>query len=876
MKKTPENTFVLIDGNAIIHRAYHAIPPLNTKEGQVVNAVYGFGSILIRVLKELSPTHMVVTFDLPGGTFRDEIYEDYKANRKKADDDLYDQIPLIHDLVEAFNIPIVEVEGFEADDCIGTLAAKVEKGSSDTRVIIVTGDKDTFQLIDDNVTVHTMRKGISDIVHYDRDAVMDRYGGLTPEQIIDLKAIMGDASDNIKGVKGIGEKGAIVLLSQFKTLDGIYEAIDAGDPAIKGAALKKLIADKENAYMSQELATIRLDVPIKESFKDFKRKPVNEEVLLKMLQEFEFTSLLNRIPGMKNKVKVAPRKQVKVVDVTAESLNQVIEQIGKNDSVAVVVLASDKCFLDAKIIGVALVDKENSWYVPAKLKGWKKVLQTNARYLGVDTKETIKQLVQNGVEPPENFFDISLGSYLLHSESRAHDLTALALKYLGEKIDTDAKQESLFGKSSAQLANEAQAIYTITKHIDKEMKRVEVVGLYEKIDGPLVRVLANMEMEGVALDSSVLSEIAKRIDARLEDLTVKIHKAAGKDFNINSSTQLREVLFIEMGLPTEGIKKGKTGYSTAAQELEKLRDFDPIIAHIEEYRELMKLKTTYVDVLPTLAHKSTGRIHTTFNQTVAATGRLSSSDPNLQNIPIRTEEGRKIREAFVAEKGNVLVAADYSQIELRIVASLAQDKTMIEVFNAGEDIHTTTAAKIHGVSVDNVTKEMRRSAKEVNFGVLYGMGAFGLAQRTGISRGEAQEFIDKYFEAFSGVKKYIDETLALAKKNGYVETLFGRRRYVPELNSPNFQLRAAGERMAVNHPIQGTAADLIKLAMIELDKDSNVRMLLQVHDELIFEVKKSEADALVKKVKKVMEGVMELRVPIIVHAGVGSSWGSAK
>ncbi len=879
MAQNTPNTFVILDGHAIIHRAYHAIPPLKTKDGRVVNAVYGFASILLRVLKELSPTHIAVTFDLAGPTFRHEQYEDYKATREKADDELYEQIPLIYDLVNAFNITIYEKEGFEADDCIGTLVKKVRKEKDATNTIIVTGDMDALQLVDDHVVVNTMRKGMSDLVMYDRAAVQERYHGLTPEQVIDYKALKGDSSDNIPGVRGIGDKGATELLLVFPTLDDIYYAAEQEDERIKPALRKKLLAGKEDAYLSQELATIHQDVPIMFSLKTVARQPVDEDALLRLFQEFEFTSLLSRIPGMKHKVTAQVATAPECVEITQKTLADAIAAIVSVKHVGFVLDVSLGNFLDVTLCGVLIVSQKNSWYVSTQVKGWEKVLTTSAHYIGHNIKESLKVFWQCGLQEPKHLFDIMVGSYLIHSESRAHDLPALALKYLGTKIAKDDKQASLFGKPKEQLVQEAHAILNIATHIKKEVQE-DLQQLYNDIEGPLIEVLARMEMAGVALDDSVLKTLAKSTDSRLDKLTKAIYKDANQEFNINSSSQLREVLFDGLGLPTDGIKKGKTGYSTAASELEKLREFHPIIAKIEEYRELMKLKTTYIDVLPTLVHPKSHRIHSTFNQTVAATGRLSSSDPNMQNIPIRTQEGRKIRDAFVAGKGKTLVVADYSQIELRIVASLAKDKAMMKIFNKGEDIHQSTAAKIHDVPLDQVTHDMRRSAKEVNFGVLYGMGSFGLASRTGISRAQAQEFIDKYFEAFSGVKQYLDKTITHAKKHGYVETLFGRRRYIPEIATGNFQLRAAAERMAINHPIQGTAADLMKLAMIALDRkskdDDDITMILQVHDELVFEVKTAKAKAFAKVVEQQMRDVLQLAVPIEVHTGIGKSWGQAK
>lgn len=887
MSEKKKNTLVIIDGNAIIHRSYHALPPLTTKDGRMVNAVYGFASMLLRVLKELQPTHLAVCFDLKGPTFRHKLTETYKATRVAADQDLYDQIPIIHELVEAFNVPIITKEGFEADDCIGTLVERCGKQPAETDIIIVTGDMDALQLVDNHVFVQTMRKGISDIVLFDRVAVAKRYDGLTPEQVVDYKALAGDASDNIKGVRGIGPKTAIALIKEYGALDALYTAAQDPNSAIPPSARKKLLEHKTDAYLSQQLATIRRDVPIECTMSTFARRPAHEEKIIALLQSLEFTSLLYRIPGMSKTIAAqaqtrAHAKKNNVKEVGEDDLPSVLEKMKKAGTVALQVHASSSDFLDAQILGVILVTERQSWYVATTLAQWHRVLHLDeVLYVGHNLKRDVAMLLRVVLTPPTHLFDTMVGSYLLNSDGRSHDLPALALKYLGVRIEIET-QDSLFGRPKESIGTELQYVLSIAQDLRKEMQEAVLWHLYEKIEAPLLRVLARMELQGIAIDIPLLKKLAEQTDKRIAELTEQIYKEAGKEFNINSSNQLRDILFDTLQLPSFDIKKGKTGYSTAASELEKLHGLHPIIEHIETHRELMKLKTTYIDVLPALMHPKTNRVHTSFNQTVTATGRLSSSDPNMQNIPIRTEEGRKIRDAFIAEKGNMLIAADYSQIELRIVASLANDSEMIRIFQNGEDIHRSTAAKIHGVPLEKVTPDMRRSAKEINFGVLYGMGAFGLASRTGISRGEAQTFIDKYFEAFSGVKKYVDETIALAKTHGYVETLFGRRRYIPEIGVGNFQLRSAAERMAVNHPIQGTAADLMKLAMIALDTeicdhhDGLVRMLLQVHDELIFEVKESHAEQFASIAKKAMEDVVKLRVPVEVHVGIGKSWGTAK
>lgn len=892
MAKTSPTTpvFVIIDGNAIIHRAYHAVPPLSTKSGMAVNAVYGFANIMLRVLKELQPTHMAVTFDLAGPTFRDELSSTYKATRVEADPELYAQIPVIHELVEALAIPIVTKAGFEADDCIGTLVERISLVDGDLRTIIVTGDMDTLQLVTDRVNVYTMRKSMNDTVIFDIEAVAKRYPGLTPAQVIEYKALAGDHSDNIPGVRGIGEKTAIAILQKFSNLEALYAAVDANEDGLPAAQHKKLVEGRESAFLSRQLATIRRDVPIEVSLADFVRRPVDETKLVELLQRCEFTSLIARIPGLAARMPSAGSKTTRQGEVapsavmtlaTEEEVKTLIERLAGEPWVVLRTHATGVIALDAELYGVGLaIASGQSWYLPTTIKNWQDVLRMAVLYVGHDCKRDIGILLARGFAVPGRIFDVMVGSYLLHSESN-HELQSLALKYLGERLEEET-QGQLFGKDQTVLMQEVSVIARVAAAIRTELDETEQWELYERIEEPLLCVLARMELAGIAIDVPLLKQLAVETDAAIATCTATIHQAAGKEFNVSSNNQLRDVLFDTLQLPTYAIKKGKTGYSTAASELEKLRGLHPIIESIESYRELTKLKTTYIDVLPTLTHPRDHRIHTTFNQTVAATGRLSSTDPNVQNIPIRTEAGKRVRNAFIAEPGNVLVAADYSQIELRIVASLAEDPEMIRIFEAGEDIHRSTAARIHGVELSEVTHEMRRSAKEINFGVLYGMGAFGLASRTGITQHEAQDFINRYFEVFAGVRKYLDDTIATAKREGYVETAFGRRRYMPEMNSGNYQIRAAAERMAVNHPVQGTAADLMKLAMIEVDKciqndpKTKARMLLQVHDELILEVPEAEVADWESRVKIAMEGVMTLRVPVLVEVGHGHSWGETK
>jgi len=882
---------VIIDGNAIVHRAYHAIPPLNNKKGEMVNAVYGFASMMLKVWKELDPKYLVVSFDMAGKTFRHEKFVEYKATRKKADPELYDQIPMCHDLVEAFNIPIFEVSGYEADDVIGTISKKIDD-IKDVDSYIVTGDKDTLQLVDKNTFVYTLGRSMGDIIIYDEKKVQEKFG-FSPIQMIDFKAFAGDPSDNIPGIKGIGAKTATKLIQEYGGITEIYKGLDLlEEKGFKKGQIQKIIEGKESAEMSYDLATIDCKVPkLNFKLKDTVLKEFDKQKVLVLFQEYEFISLLKRVPGMgkesgefryKNK-KEEKKNDFKFSELKTKSdVEEFVKKIEKEKEFVCKSLIIGADIFGSKLIGLLFIVGNESFYIENYVVNYvDKIFQNKKmKLIGHDLKKLIKVLKVNGIEVKNQLFDTMLASYLLNPGSRAHKLDAVVFKVLGVELPKDNGQNSLFGADPKKEAKELVYVYQIKKILESELEENEDLGLLEKVEGPLVKVLARMELNGVAIDSKMLNDMSLEVQAQIQKLSKKIYDLAGEEFNIASPLQLREILFEKLEISTKGIKKGKTGISTGASELEKLWGLHPIIEKISEFRELSKLQNTYISVLPKLVNKKTGRIHTTYNQAVTATGRLSSSDPNLQNIPVKTKLGREIKKAFVAEKGNELVVADYSQIELRIVASLSKDKNMIEIFNKGEDIHKATASIVNGVKLDDVTESMRRAAKAVNFGVLYGMGVYGLSQGAKISVVEAKDFITKYFAKFSGVRKYLDQTLENAKEVGYVETLFGRRRYLPELHASNFQVRNAAERMAINQPVQGTAADLMKMAMIEVQdkidsefESGEVRMLLQVHDEIVLEVKKDLADKVAKLVKDTMEGVIKMNVPVVVDVNVGKRWG---
>ena len=905
MKNENLKKLVIIDGNAIVHRAYHALPPMRVKDGTIVNAVYGFASMLLKIINDVKPEYLAVSFDVAGGTFRDEIFTDYKATRVKADQDLYDQFPLVYDLVNAFNIPIFTKEGFEADDVIGTLAFDVAgirntKGTKlrNVKSIIVTGDKDLLQLVDDeeNIEIFLLKKGMSEFESCDEKMVFEKMG-FAPEMVISYKSLRGDASDNIPGVKGIGDKTAVSLITKIGSIDEIYKQLKNKDSKLyqdfSASVIKKLETDEEKAFMSKELATIRTDVDgIDFDLDKAKTQEFDRQKVVELFQKFEFYSLIKRLPGGENsfvenkssKKKNKLQLSKKIIRVTDKEIDDVVSKILQEDFfVAKELMKETDIFAPNNFSLLVATHKENYFFENISEKVLKIFLNEKIFFVGHDLKNLIKLVNLRGVKITNKIFDTMIASYILNSSTRAHDIKSLTLRELGKELIISDNQKSLFGIDPTNALEEVLAVFEIYTIYKERLVEEKYEDLYFDIEIPLLSVLAEMELNGVAIDADILQDLSVQVNKTLGKLEKQIWKEAGEEFNVASSVQLRDILFDKMGLSTQGIKKGKTGYSTAAAELEKLRDLHPIIAYIEDFRELEKLRNTYIDVLPNLRNKYTSRIHTTYNQTVAATGRLSSSDPNLQNIPIRTELGKKVREVFIAEKGNALIAADYSQIELRVVASLAKDERMIEIFKNKQDIHTATAAAINGVELKEVTKEMRRAAKEVNFGVLYGMGAFGLASRTGISRYDAQEFIDKYFANFSGVKKYMENILKQAEEDGYVETIFGRRRYIPELHSNNFQLRSSGERMAVNMPVQGTAADIMKLAMIAVSNKINVdkykdkvKLCLQVHDELVLEVSEDLKDEIAEIVKYEMENVVKLEVPLDVEVAIGYCWGRLK
>lgn len=919
---------IIIDGNALVHRSFHALPPtMTTKNGQIINAVFGFTTTLIKSIKDINPKYVVLTLDEAGPTFRHKQYKEYKATRTKQADELYSQFPLVRQVADVLNIPIFSKKGFEADDLIGTITKKID-GSVEK--YILTGDMDTLQLIDEHTKVYSMSRGIADSITYDAKAVVEKYG-LNVAQIIDYKALRGDPSDNIPGVAGIGEKTATSLLQEFGTLENLYEKIENSkekiDDKIKPRIIELLKKHKEDAFLSKKLATIKCDVDIDFDLEKTRFGKFDKEKIKNLFGELEFNSLLPRISQISNEPeaekidKFARNDELfkyKLIK-TEKEFENFLSKLNKQDYFTFDTETTAKNALVADLLGISFCWKDNEAnYLKVesrrskvksqeslfdygkeddpKIHPWLEKLKPffeneKIKKAGHNIKYDINVLSNYNINVKGIYFDTRVASYILNPGTRQHDLDSLAFTHLGhEKIN----KEDLIGKGKnkieykdvelKRIANysceDADFTHKLIPKLKERLKEQKLDKLFLKIEVPLINVLAKMEQAGIEINVKHLSKLEIKLKARIQEISKKIYKLAGNTFNIKSTQQLKEILFNKLDIPTLNISKTKTGFSTAAAELEKIQNEHEIIPLIQEYRELSKLVSTYIVSLPELINSNTNRLHSSFNQTITSTGRLSSQDPNLQNIPVKTELGREIRKAFVAKKGYKFIGLDYSQIELRLAAHLSNDKKMINAFKKDADIHTATAALINNVEQVDVTSQMRREAKAINFGILYGQGPHGLSQVAGIPYAQAKDFIDQYFKAFDGVKKYIDDTIEKTRELGYVETLVGRRRYLPDINATITMVKKAAERMAVNTPLQGTAADLIKMAMIsvfeKIKEDKNIKMLLQVHDELIFEVKEESVDAAAKKIKDIMENIIELKVPIVVDAQVGNNWGELK
>jgi len=886
---------LLFDGNALVHRAFHALPPLTQhRTGEMVNAVYGFASTLLKVFADFKPTHWAIAFDRPTPTFRHEMFEEYKAQRPATPDELKSQIRKVHQLVEAFHIPVFEIDGFEADDVLGTLGKQADEQGIET--IIVTGDNDMLQAVLPRVRTLAPRRSFTDTVLYDEDAVEQKYG-IKPEQLADLKALAGDVSDNIPGVPGIGEKTATKLLQQYGSLQGIYDHLEEITPAKLQTLLRECRAQ---AFQSKELSTIVKDVPIKLDLKTCQVSHYERDEVARLFQELEFINLLPRLPQMKGDGSRPSAVESRIVS-TAAALEEFASELEKAQEFTIEVEATSEKATNADLVGMAVSPNSGeAFYLPLGHEGLNQpqqlpLAQVAGRLKPVLESASVGKIAHNGKHvmevlagcgmKPENLnFDPMLAAYLLGEKNLG--LKALAFNKLGVEIaapaeltGTGKKQSSLALLEANRVADYACAsvdiLWGLKESLEAELRQQGLWQLFTEVEMALVPVLVAMERNGILLDTDLLREMSLEMGKELLRLEKEIYGSVGHQFNINSPQQLGKVLFEDLRLPQS--RRTKTGYSTEASVMEALRGVHPVVEFILQYRQLSKLKSTYVDALPALINRKTGRVHTTFNQTGTTTGRLSSSDPNLQNIPIRTEMGNKIRKAIMAPPGAYLLSADYSQIDLRVLAHLSQDPSLVAAFAQDEDIHATTASKLFGISVDEVSSEMRRNAKTVNFGVIYGMSDYGLEQATKLSREQAAQFIALYFDKYPKVKEYLEATKAQARKLGYVQTVLGRRRFLPEVNSANRMVREAAERMAINAPVQGSSADIIKIAMIDLCREMEKRklkskMLLQIHDELLFEVPEAEVAEMKSLVSELMPQAMELRVPVKIDIKLGRNW----
>lgn len=923
----------LLDGMALAYRAYYSFigrPLLNSK-GMNTSAVYGFTTALMKILDDHTPDHIAVVFDTPAPTFRHEMYPAYKATRQKMPEDMAAQLAILKDVVRAFNTPVIELPGYEADDVIGTLARRAEREGVMT--YLVTGDKDFMQLVSPLIAMYKPGKSGSDVEIVTIKEVKEKFG-VTPDHVIDVLGLTGDTSDNVPGVPGVGEKTAIPLIQKYGSMEGVYEHLQ--DIPQKGIR-EKLTTHRELAFLSKKLVTIDTNAPVRINFHELRAAVRDTERLKVLFKELEFRNLYVKISQevaeSAASVSATTREEppAAATDITSDTHTYLT--ITTKDELKALAkrLNASRLFvfdtettstdpLRAHLVGLSFALQEReAFYVPVRPPAMSASssedlfengtgltagnlsnaldLETVAQALrpsfedssikkvGQNIKYDALVLARHGITVQGIAYDTMVGSYIIRADGQ-HNLDALAMGAFNYRM---VSYEDLTGKGKQQKpitevplekvaeysAEDADFTFRLYNYQLPKLDELGLKALCDDIEFPLIPVLTRMELNGVALDIPYLEGMSKELDRQLQQLVAEIHKAAGGQFNINSTQQLGELLFNRLKLPAQ--KKTKTGYSTDVSVLEGLLGQHPIIDALLEYRQLSKLKSTYIDALPNLVHPETGRVHTSYNQTVAATGRLSSSDPNLQNIPIRSEIGRSIRRAFVAAPGCSILSADYSQIELRVMAHISGDPGLVEAFRQKEDIHASTASRVFGVPLTEVSRDMRRKAKEVNFGIMYGIGAFGLKTRLGISQSEAQEIINRYFQRFPMVRQYINDTIQRAKSTGYASTLLGRRRYFPEITSKNQGVRSNAERAAINMPIQGTAADMIKVAMIRIDRllqqgNWKSRMILQVHDELVFEADNGEADRLEQMVRKGMESALELRVPIEVEVGRGSNW----
>ena len=908
---------MVIDGNSIVNRAFYGIMGsrmLQTADGTYTNAVYGFLAIMFKELEEVKPDYLAVAFDLKAPTARHLMYEGYKATRKGMPEELAKQMPILKNVLKAMNIDIIEMEGYEADDILGTLARKGEEKGLE--VVLLTGDRDSFQLATDKVKIYIPRTkaGKTETEIFDKSKVEEVYG-VEPLQMIEVKGLMGDTSDNIPGVPGIGEKTALSIIKKYETIDKLYEAIENNADDLKGKQREKIIDNKDLALLSRTLGTINVNVPIEKNIEDLKIKKWDNKEVLSIFEELRFNRYIERFhlrdlnnneqSNDKNNIKENEKEFVTELINTREKLEEILDIIRSNNVMYFYTdyLVDELSITKKQVKDISICDEKNNkvYYIKLdnniKLEDFKNVFEDKNILKCSSDLKTLYVILEEHEICPENFmFDLKVAGYLLNSTTNLYSIKDLTEAYLNKNFDDyiddkKEKQEQMTLFSEIEESNGqdnkideisvANAYFVSKLHevIKKELESHGMLELFFNIEMPVMEVLADMQYQGIYVEKDELIEFGNELKKGLEKLTKEIYELAEETFNINSTKQLGEILFEKLKLPV--VKKTKSGYSTDVDTLEKIKTTHPIIEKILEYRQLMKLNSTYVDGMIPCINEKTKRIHSTFHQTVTATGRISSTDPNLQNIPTRLELGRLLRKVFKPAEGKIFVDADYSQIELRVLAHISEDENMVNAFNNGEDIHKQAASKVFGVPIDEVTKELRSRAKAVNFGIVYGISDFGLAEQIGVSRKEAKKDIEQYLEKYSGIKTFMDNIVEEAKEKGYVETIYHRRRYVPELKSKNYMVRKFGERVAMNTPIQGTAADIMKVAMInvfnELKKRGlKSRIILQIHDELLIETEKSELNEVKNLLVNCMENVIKLKVPLKAEVSLGNNWYEAK
>ena len=900
--------FVLIDGNSIMNRAFYGImgsKMLKTKDGKYTNAVYGFLAILFKVMDDIKPQYMAVAFDLKAPTARHKLYEGYKANRKGMPEELAEQMPMIKEILKAMNIDIVEKEGYEADDVLGTLSRYGEKNGLE--VTILSGDRDTFQLATDNITIRIPRTkaGKTETDLFDRAKIKETYG-LEPKQLIDVKGLQGDTSDNIPGVPGVGEKTALSLIQKFGSIENLYEKVEKQEAGLRGKQKENIENNKDLAFLSKTLGTINLEVPIEDTLENFKVEEWNKEEVLKIFKELNFNRYIDRFNlrdenVVEHQEKIEDIENLKIVD---KNINELVDILSKLDELVFYIQTekdeNQEKIIKEKITGIAIFNEKEkeAYYIKLKeneILKLKNVFENeNIKKTGIELTKTYILLKQEDIEIKGIENDIAIGAYILNPANNKFILNNLAQEYLNIDLEEylgaqeEQKQLNLFDETSENEENNndkktysiyAYIINKLKNKILEELEKINALELYKNIDIPTIEVLSSMQWNGMYLDENELNEFGKELKSQIEKLTKQIHEMAGEEFNINSTKQLGEILFEKMKLPV--VKKTKSGYSTDVDVLEKLKKESPIIEKILEYRQLVKLNSTYVEGLKPYINPKTKRIHSFFHQTITATGRISSTEPNLQNIPTRFELGKRVRKAFKPEEGKVYIDADYSQIELRVLAHISKDEHMINAFKNNEDIHKQAASKVFKTPIEEVTKEQRSDAKAVNFGIVYGISDFGLGEQLGISRKKAKKYIEDYLNEYPGIKKFMEDIIEKAKEQGYVETLFNRRRYIPELQSKNYMVRQFGTRVAMNTPIQGTAADIMKIAMLKVNKELQKRelkskIILQVHDEMMIEALENEKEEVKEILKSSMENAIKLDVPLIAEISEATNWYDCK